>query len=269
MIVFLFGSGFRRFSSGMPVISSNSLAISAACHSSRDKNTDETLQPLKYGVISGTSDGAQATGFSASEVQPLRDGGVYAGTPNLSYKTTQMCLEHIAFWKLSHKEQFHILTTNLALRSHQGIRTEDYPKLYRRSQNRLSMYTAANTSPGHWRLPVHTQLAIFATNLRSATNTEDENSVGRGRMPHLDAYDAHIFLRHLDRNRERITRKSDSSTKLWLDIVEASIRAPHRRPTESQQPCASDLLSSGLKDMPFYDLFNEDQNKLLSLHWLT
>ena len=230
MIVFLFGSGFRRFSPGMPVISSNSIAISAACHSSR--NGDEILQSLKYGALSGTSDRAQIVGFSASEVTPLRDGDVCAGTPNLPYSTTQMCLEYIAFQKLSLTEQFYVLTTSLVLQS-QSIKAEGYPRLSRYSEDRLSLYPAGSASPGKWRLAVWTQLSIFAANLSTVTTTEDEHGVRYRKMPHLNADDVRHFLRHLDRHWMRITRKSDSSTKFRLKMIEAAVRDPDRHTTRT------------------------------------
>ena len=264
MIVFLFGSGFRRFSSGMPVISSNSIAISAACHLSRDENGDETLKPLKYGALSGPAHGVQTTGFSASDVKPLRNGDVYVGSPNLSYNTTQMCLEYIAFRKLLLSDQFHIFTMSLVQRGDQIKSTESYPKLWSRSEDRTSLYSA--TAPLQWMLPVRTQLAIIAANLHSATITEDEYGARHRRLPHLDARDVRKFLRHLDRHRMRIMRKCDSSTRLLLNMIESSVRAPNPCTAQFEELRSGDLPSSVFEDSPLQGLLRKDQNVSIHRH---
>ena len=61
---------------GMPVVASNSKAISAACHP-LPRRYGEALQRLKYRVIAEREDGSARVGFSCTEVKPLRDGQVY------------------------------------------------------------------------------------------------------------------------------------------------------------------------------------------------
>lgn len=84
MIIFLFVNGFRKFPAGIPILSSNSAAISAACHASQAEHDDAVLRPLKYGVLeTDSSREPKPTGFSARNVARLRGGESYGGTPDL------------------------------------------------------------------------------------------------------------------------------------------------------------------------------------------
>ena len=84
MILFIFILGCWKYPSGIPVISSNTLALSAACHPSMTEPEDMVLRPLKYGVLQACSDKTvKATGFSAGEIGPLRAGEVYGGSLDL------------------------------------------------------------------------------------------------------------------------------------------------------------------------------------------
>lgn len=75
MILTLFGlATFRTLQPGIPITSSCSLAISAACHPC-DESEDSTL-PLQYGVIGETAEGEHAA-FSSRDVKPLVDGTTY------------------------------------------------------------------------------------------------------------------------------------------------------------------------------------------------
>jgi len=60
----------------MPLVSNNSLAISAACHA-LDTDQDAAKRPLAYGVLVGPGEGMNRAGFSSMEVGYLRDGVVY------------------------------------------------------------------------------------------------------------------------------------------------------------------------------------------------
>jgi hypothetical protein len=77
MIIALFGFGFRKFDGRMPIASSCSAAISAACHPADDEGDDMVLLPLKYGVSERQKDRVRQVGFSAGEVQSLVEGELY------------------------------------------------------------------------------------------------------------------------------------------------------------------------------------------------
>ena len=83
VIAALVGFGFRRLPDGMPVASSCSGAISAACHRADGEGEDMVLMPLKYGIVNEIEEvdsnrvGFRQVGFSAGEVQPLIEEGFY------------------------------------------------------------------------------------------------------------------------------------------------------------------------------------------------
>ncbi|KAL9089010.1 MAG: hypothetical protein Q9159_002813 [Coniocarpon cinnabarinum] len=82
IISFVYAYGFRKFTAGVPVFSSCSIAISAGCHMSTQEYDDAIFRPLKYGVLkTGKLGDAQPVGFSALEVTPLQKGELYGGTP--------------------------------------------------------------------------------------------------------------------------------------------------------------------------------------------
>ena len=76
MILTLLGFGFLHYSPGIPVSSSNSRAISAACHPLPGKFNESTKR-LQYGVIAELDDGKYRVGFSSEEVKPLVAGDHY------------------------------------------------------------------------------------------------------------------------------------------------------------------------------------------------
>lgn len=70
--------GFRRFPPGMPLASSCSAAISAACHPPAD-DVDAAVLPLMWGVVEGDVDGVGHCTFTSREVElPVKD-RLYAG----------------------------------------------------------------------------------------------------------------------------------------------------------------------------------------------
>ena len=77
IILALFGVGFRKLPNGMPIVSSCSAAISAACHRAESDGDDAVLYPLQYGVVKGQNERIQQVGFSAQEVQPLEEEVIY------------------------------------------------------------------------------------------------------------------------------------------------------------------------------------------------
>ena len=77
MMITLWGSGFVKANGAMPIVSSCSVAISAACHRIPD-DVDAAVMPLKWGVVdTENSDVGHAT-FSSREVGPLVPGQLYA-----------------------------------------------------------------------------------------------------------------------------------------------------------------------------------------------
>lgn len=81
LILGLLASGCRKLDPGMPLASSCSLAIAAACHPPVEEQ-DAALLPLKYGVVDEgqSEDGGRGCGhacFSSQEVTPLVDGELY------------------------------------------------------------------------------------------------------------------------------------------------------------------------------------------------
>lgn len=77
MIIALHLIGSRKYSAGMPLLSSCSVAISAASHRSEKDEYMSFCKALKYGVTGTNEDGTRRVGFSAAEVEPLWDGDVY------------------------------------------------------------------------------------------------------------------------------------------------------------------------------------------------
>jgi len=60
----------------MPLVSNNSLAISAACHA-LDTDRDAAKRPIVYGVLVSPRERMDRAGFSSMEVGCLQDGVVY------------------------------------------------------------------------------------------------------------------------------------------------------------------------------------------------
>jgi hypothetical protein len=81
-LLILVGVGIlRRFDSGTTLVSSNSAAISAACHPKSDEPENAHLLPLQWGVVTVNvdPDGAQIghCSFSSEAVSHPHDGGLY------------------------------------------------------------------------------------------------------------------------------------------------------------------------------------------------
>ena len=79
MIVALWSSGwFGKYNGQIPIASSCSAAISAACHRSSSDDEDAALMGLIWGVV-GKEDGEISHAcFSSGEVRPLETGRLYA-----------------------------------------------------------------------------------------------------------------------------------------------------------------------------------------------
>jgi hypothetical protein len=80
MLVSVVGFGYIPYKTGMPLVGSSSLAISAACHPEENPGTGEdalSRQELQWGVVSTGLDGVGHCAFSSKEVGPLLDGRVY------------------------------------------------------------------------------------------------------------------------------------------------------------------------------------------------
>ena len=73
MMAMLFGVGSRKYHSGMPIMTSCSQAISAACHPPPG-DADAAFQGLMYGVTIEMADRCRYVGFSSQEVRPLAQG---------------------------------------------------------------------------------------------------------------------------------------------------------------------------------------------------
>lgn len=80
VILALLANVTRKLEPGMPLASSCSLAITAACHASHG-DEDAALLPLKYGVVFAedpdSESGYEHACFSSKEVTPLVDGHWY------------------------------------------------------------------------------------------------------------------------------------------------------------------------------------------------
>ena len=62
---------FKRAGRGMPMISTCSIAISAACHRGLAEDVNVAERPLQYGLLREGAEGELRVGFSADEVEPL------------------------------------------------------------------------------------------------------------------------------------------------------------------------------------------------------
>lgn len=81
----LFALGLRKqIVTGMPLASTCSAAISAACHRSTLEDKDAALKPIKYGVLPDLAEGGRKmVGFSAKDVGPLK--AWYVNTCHIIY----------------------------------------------------------------------------------------------------------------------------------------------------------------------------------------
>ena len=77
-ILVLSGFGFRRYKAGIPIASSCSLAIAAACHPKpEEENRDIAVLPLMYGEVWRGEDGVGHAAFSSEVVKVLEHGRYY------------------------------------------------------------------------------------------------------------------------------------------------------------------------------------------------
>lgn len=76
MLAVAFGLGFRRYPAGIPLASSCSAAISAACHPPSD-DVDAAVLPVQWGVIEAASDGVGHCSFTSHEVTAPVKGRLY------------------------------------------------------------------------------------------------------------------------------------------------------------------------------------------------
>ena len=79
MVLALLVNGFRKLDSGMPLVGSCSLAISAACHRPLE-DKDAALKPVQWGAVSHeTIEGPGHCCFTSFDVEPPILGQRYAG----------------------------------------------------------------------------------------------------------------------------------------------------------------------------------------------
>ena len=64
--------GFQRYPAGAPMVRTNSLAISAACHPLPERQ-NEAQELLRYGYIGEDEDGNRLIGFSSGRVPSLSE----------------------------------------------------------------------------------------------------------------------------------------------------------------------------------------------------
>ena len=76
LMIVLGGLGFRKYKKNMPIVSSCSIAISAACHR-RLEDVDAAKLPLMWGVVETRDDGTGHASFSSKDVEPLAPGHFY------------------------------------------------------------------------------------------------------------------------------------------------------------------------------------------------
>ena len=80
MLLIAVGMGFRKFKSHMPVASSCSVAIAAACHRA-DDDADASVLPIKWGVVEKENiDEVGHCTFTSLEVGDMVVGKMYAGS---------------------------------------------------------------------------------------------------------------------------------------------------------------------------------------------
>lgn len=77
IIIFILNSILRHFPKDMPLASTCSAAISAACHRPAE-DFDAHLLPVQWGVV---SDGNRCAFTTHRDVKPLREGNFYIGIP--------------------------------------------------------------------------------------------------------------------------------------------------------------------------------------------
>lgn len=81
MVIAVVGCGYVPYKSGMPLVGSCSLAISAACHPEEAERMDGgqlSVKKLKWGVVATGVDGVGHCAFSGQEVGVVVEGRMYA-----------------------------------------------------------------------------------------------------------------------------------------------------------------------------------------------
>ena len=83
-IALIFGNanGFRKYSGRMPLVGSNSAAISAACHAPNGDN-HASVSPIMWGAVE-TSEEVGHCCFTSFDVIPLESGKLYAGCKTIT-----------------------------------------------------------------------------------------------------------------------------------------------------------------------------------------
>ena len=76
MMLTAIGFGCLRYRSGIPIASSSSRSISAACHPLPGRYREST-ERLQYGIVGELGDGKYRVGFSSGDVKPLVEGDHY------------------------------------------------------------------------------------------------------------------------------------------------------------------------------------------------
>lgn len=72
--------GRLKYDSPMPIVSTNSLAISAACHALPGDVQEGYLRPLRWGVVRIDEHGVGHCSFTTAQdedIHELEEGGVY------------------------------------------------------------------------------------------------------------------------------------------------------------------------------------------------
>ena len=74
MVLGLVALGFRHYDGTMPLVSTNSLAISAACHPPEEDKEGGYLMPVIWGVTEIDSNGVgHCTVTTAADIQTLKE----------------------------------------------------------------------------------------------------------------------------------------------------------------------------------------------------
>ena len=80
-LAFSNANGFRKYPAGMPLVGSNSAAISAACHAPK-KDADASVLPVRWGAVKTEGEIGHCC-FTSFEVTPPVLGKLYAGQDSI------------------------------------------------------------------------------------------------------------------------------------------------------------------------------------------
>ncbi|KIW97063.1 uncharacterized protein Z519_02455 [Cladophialophora bantiana CBS 173.52] len=83
LLIVTYGLALMRYDPSIPLVGSCSAAIAAACHQP-SWDTDASLKAVQWGAIPGMvhSGGVGHCAFSSGDIEPVREGRQYAGTPD-------------------------------------------------------------------------------------------------------------------------------------------------------------------------------------------